>query len=135
MNGWICFVCFFTLQGKQIKLICLFFGKIYSSPICFLILSDHFLKQVLLMFDWNLLSLMCTFWTEISYQTQIIFCKNKEIPFKTGCRAWTAIREIWLTISNIRVPVIFASFLRSIKRYRTPRIETIKDFLFKFHTT
>ena len=39
-NGWICFICIFTLQGKQIKLVRLFFGRIYGLPICFLILSD-----------------------------------------------------------------------------------------------
>ena len=39
-NRRICFVCFFTLHGKQIKFVRSFFGRIYGSPICFLILSD-----------------------------------------------------------------------------------------------
>ena len=34
-NGQIWFVCFFTLHGKQIKFVRLFFGRIYGSPICF----------------------------------------------------------------------------------------------------
>ena len=34
-NRRICFVCFFALHGKQIKFLRSFFGRIYSSPICF----------------------------------------------------------------------------------------------------
>ena len=34
------FVCFFTHHGKQIKFVRCFFGRIYSSPICLLKLTD-----------------------------------------------------------------------------------------------
>ena len=40
-------VCFFTLHGKQIKFLCSFFGRIYSSPICFSILSNLYSKAKL----------------------------------------------------------------------------------------
>ena len=40
MNGRICFVCFFTLHGEQIKFVRLFFWRIYGSPICSLKLTD-----------------------------------------------------------------------------------------------
>ena len=43
-NGQICFVCFFTLHGKQIKLVSSFFGRIYGSPICFSISSDLYIE-------------------------------------------------------------------------------------------
>ena len=38
-NGQICFVCFFTLHGKQIKFVRSFFGRIYGAPICISVLS------------------------------------------------------------------------------------------------
>ena len=40
MNERICFVCFFTLHGKQIKFVHSFFVRIYGSPICFSKLTD-----------------------------------------------------------------------------------------------
>ena len=39
----ICFVCFFTLHGKQIKFVRSFFGRIYGSSICFSIFSELYL--------------------------------------------------------------------------------------------
>ena len=39
-NGRVCFVCFFTLHGKKIKFVCLFFGRLDGSPISFSISSD-----------------------------------------------------------------------------------------------
>ena len=48
-NGRICFVCFFTLQGKQIKFIPSFFGRIYSAPICFSKLTNLYHSKA----EWN----------------------------------------------------------------------------------
>ena len=39
MYKFVFFFAFFTLHGKQIIFVFLFFGRIYGSPICFLILS------------------------------------------------------------------------------------------------
>ena len=45
-NGRIWFVCCFTLHGKQIKFVRLFFGRIYGSTICFWVLSDLYIYQI-----------------------------------------------------------------------------------------
>ena len=36
----ICFVCFFAFHGKQNKLICSFFGRIYGEPKLLLVFSN-----------------------------------------------------------------------------------------------
>ena len=39
-KGQICFVCFFTLHGKQIKFVRSFFGRIYGAPNLLSVLSE-----------------------------------------------------------------------------------------------
>ena len=50
-NRRICFVCFFTLHGKQIKFVRSFFGRIYSAPIWLSIFFWPLPYRVHLIFD------------------------------------------------------------------------------------